>query len=294
MAEISNYSYLSESDELYLFIVGTGQIEIDKSLNAMAKEKPKEIIEKYRKYFKGVEEKASTEEIMKYVETIENFQKFCVKEIKEITTMKDTINKMKETCDQEIKGHSESLVELLKFEEIANNYYSDQNDDAKVLSDPKHELQSKLLLNKDLIKNPFRDAFLWIKGELMDLEGMNHSYSGLESLKKQRKYINDSKIRQEQEVNNMKEGKKTMKSFFKSKTKKEAEIAKFSEYSLTIDQEIAEFDTLINFIYIYHANQGIPKFKKSKAKLYLQAMQSFSQKEVSNMHHVATMHHQLL
>jgi len=56
MAEISNYSYLSESDELYLFIVGTGQIEIDKSLNAMAKEKPKEIIEKYRKYFKGVEE----------------------------------------------------------------------------------------------------------------------------------------------------------------------------------------------------------------------------------------------
>mgnify|MGYP006110993503 CR=1 FL=1 len=130
-----------------------------------------------------------------------------------------------------------------------------------MLTNPKHDLQSKILLNKDLIKNPFRDAYLWIKGELMDLEGMVHSYSGLENLKKQRKAICDMKIKQQQEVDAMKDGKKTLKSLFKSKTKKEAEIAKFSETSENFDLEIAEFDSLINFIMIYHVNQGIPKFK---------------------------------
>ena len=89
----------------------------------------------------------------------------------------------------------------------------------------------------------------------------------------------------------MKEGKKTLKSLFKSKTKKEAEIANFDEVSEGFNQEMAEYDALINFIYSYHANQGIPKFKQSKAKLYLEAMNRFSSLEVSNMHHIATMHH---
>ena len=92
----------------------------------------------------------------------------------------------------------------------------------------------------------------------------------------------------------MKEGKKTLKTLFKSKTKKEAEIASFGELSENFDKEMAEYDSLINFIYSYHAKQGIPKFKQSKAKLYLEAVNRFSHLEVSNMHHIATMHHQLL
>lgn len=125
MGEISNYAYLSESDELFLFIQGSGGLEIDKSMNAMAKQKPKEIIEKYRKYFKGVNEEASTGDIMQHIETLEIFHKFCVQKISEITKMKVAMKKMKEDRDVEIKGQSDSMSELFKFEEIAISYFSD-------------------------------------------------------------------------------------------------------------------------------------------------------------------------
>lgn len=59
----------------------------------------------------------------------------------------------------------------------------------------------------------------------------------------------------------MKEGKKTLKSLFKSKTKKAAEIAMFDEVSDNFDKELEEYDSLINFIYSYHNQVGIPKFK---------------------------------
>ena len=67
----------------------------------MAKQKPKEIIEKYRKYF-TVDEEADTEQMMQHVETIENFQKFCTKKIQEITKMKDILKKITESKDLEI------------------------------------------------------------------------------------------------------------------------------------------------------------------------------------------------
>lgn len=90
------------------------------------------------------------------------------------------------------------------------------------------------------------------------------------------------------------EGKTTLKSVFKSKSKKEESILQLKAALEVADNEIADFKKLINFLTIYHGQAAIPKFKKAKSTIYLKALNSFCVKEISNAHVIATMYHGLL
>lgn len=63
-----------------------------------------EILEKYRKYFKIEEQEQSTEEIMKLVDKITEFHKFCREKVAEATAMKEIMGRMRDTRENEIKA----------------------------------------------------------------------------------------------------------------------------------------------------------------------------------------------
>jgi len=107
MQEAANYPYITESDEMFTFIHCAETEEADKKLYALPKEKPKEILEKYKKYFKleeEVKEDISADEVSKLVETITAFEKFCKEKVSEIIVMKEIITKMKDQRDIEINA----------------------------------------------------------------------------------------------------------------------------------------------------------------------------------------------
>ena len=89
-------------------------------------------------------------------------------------------------------------------------------------------------------------------------------------------------------------GKKTLKSFFKSKSTITKDIDSYSAAIQQLDADIEQYKLLVNFITIYHGQIAIDKFKRLKASAYYKMMNTFSIKEVSNAHLHATMAHSIL
>ena len=59
----------------------------------------------------------------------------------------------------------------------------------------------------------------------------------------------------------MSAGKTTLKSVFKSKSKKESNILGLQASIEIADTEIQDFKKLITFLTIYHGSDAVPKFK---------------------------------
>ena len=86
------------------------------------------------------------------------------------------------------------------------------------------------------------------------------------------------------ELAKLKDGKKTMKSLFKSKAGKEQSVLNLEAALEGGDQEIADYKKLITFLTIYHGQESIPNFKAAKSGMYLKTLNNFCVKEISNAH----------
>ena len=60
------------------------------------------------------------------------------------------------------------MYQLMKYEDIAVAYYADQDYNKRILTHPTAEdLKDKLGSNLKKVKNPYSEAYLWIKGEFL-------------------------------------------------------------------------------------------------------------------------------
>lgn len=183
----------------------------------------------------------------------------------------------------------------MKYEDIAVAYYADQDYNKRILTHPTAEdLKDKLGSNLKKVKNPYKEAYLWIKGEFLDVSGMYDCLQGREGVMKAQLNTEQKKKDDQKELEKLNVGKATLKSFFKSKSQKESNILTLQAALEIADQEIIDFKKLINFLTIYHGDMAIPKFKKAKSRMYLKALNSFCVKEISNAHLCATLYHSLL
>jgi hypothetical protein len=58
----------------------------------------------------------------------------------------------------------------MKYEEIGVNYNSDSNPDKKILTHINREgLLEKVKNAEAKLKNPYQEAYLWLKGEYLDI-----------------------------------------------------------------------------------------------------------------------------
>jgi len=123
---------------------------------------------------------------------------------------------------------------------------------------------------------------------------MNDCIIGRENVMKAQLATESKKRSDQSELDKLSQGKKTMKSVFKSKSSKESSILSLQAAIEIEEQEIEDFKKLVTFLTIYHGQVAIPKFKQSKSKLYLKALNHFCIKEISNSHLLATMYHSQL
>ena len=85
----------------------------------------------------------------------------------------------------------------------------------------KEELKNSL---KDLT-NPFSDCFYyWIKGELYDLKAMQEAFDERNDLAEARLKLINKTHADKSQLEKLNQGKKTLKTFFKSATGKQTEI----------------------------------------------------------------------
>jgi hypothetical protein len=74
---------------------------------------------------------------------------------------------------------------LCKFEDVGIEYYGDQVAEKRSLTHPSQsDLKERIDEGAKQLKNPYREAYIWLKGEFMDVNGMYEALQGLESVLK--------------------------------------------------------------------------------------------------------------
>ena len=74
------------------------------------------------------------------------------------------------------------------------------------------------------LRNPFMDFYFWTKGELYDLQAMQDALSGRDRLVEHKNKL-EAKIKADNEaMQKLRDGKKTLKTLFKSQEGKQNEI----------------------------------------------------------------------
>ena len=143
-------------------------------------------------------------------------------------------------------------------------------------------------------KNPYRDAYIWLKGEILDIKGISDALTGRDTVVKQQSSLMSKKRSDQAELDKLNQGKKSLKNFFKTKSGKENDIISLQAAIEVAAKDLEDYNSLINFLTIYHGQIAIPKFKKEKANQYYKMLHYFSVKEISNSHLSATLWHSLL
>jgi len=68
---------------------------------------------------------------------------------------------------------------LMQYETSAIEYFSENQMEARVLTHPKAgDLNENVAAMVQSYKNPFLEAALWIKGEMLDIQGMINAMKG--------------------------------------------------------------------------------------------------------------------
>jgi len=86
------------------------------------------------------------------------------------------------------------MMALMKYEEVGLAYYSDQDTAARILTNTNNtDLKEKVAKTEKKAKNPYRDAYIWMKGEYLDVQGMYDCLQGREGVMKAQLQTEDKK-----------------------------------------------------------------------------------------------------
>jgi len=174
-------------------------------------------------------------------------------------------------------------------------YFSENDMNSRVLTHPKAgDLNENLTTMVGSFRNPFLEAAVWIKGEMLDIAGMLNAMKGRDLVMKRQMATEGRKRDDQQELEKLSLGKTTLKSFFKSKTGKEQDILKLQASIEQANVEIEEYRKLNNFITVYQGQFAIEKFKKDKINQYTRMLNLMAIKSVFNANLFTQLSNQVL
>lgn len=131
-------------------------------------------------------------------------------------------------------------LNLMAFEDLAIDSYSDGDRTKRVLSHPiATELPVKITENIEKWRNPFKEAYMMLRNELLNIKAMMNAMQGRTN---QEVLMTKTEARQRDkktELEKMTLGKTTLKSFFKSKSTITKDI---DSYTAAIQQMDVDID----------------------------------------------------
>lgn len=149
--------------------------------------------------------------------------------------------------------HAELIDSLTIYEDTGIKFYTEDDLSKRTLTNPENEdIKEKITEESKKIKNPYEEAHIWLKGEFLDIQGMNDCLIGRENVMKAQIATENKKKSDQKELEKLSQGKKTLKSVFKSKSSKESTILSLQAALEIEDQEIEDFKKVVNFLTIYH------------------------------------------
>jgi len=191
---------------------------------------------------------------------------------------------MIETREQQNSAYAQIVASVTKYEDNNIEYYSESDVSRKIITNPVTEFIDRYQNQIKSLKNPFKEGYYWLKGELLDLKGLQQAMAGRDAVVRKLADAESKKRSDIVEHEKLSQGKTTLKSLFKSKSGKESEIANLQNIIDATVKDIEDYKKLIDFLTVYHGQVAINKFKAEKGRNYLKLLHQFSAKEISNSH----------
>lgn len=95
------------------------------------------------------------------------------------------LNNAAQQYSKSFDHYSTIYKQFIQFEEIAVEFFSDNQQDQRILTNPSAgDMPTKLNDTIKCYKSPFAEAALWIKGEMLDIQGMIDAIKGRENVMK--------------------------------------------------------------------------------------------------------------
>jgi len=86
---------------------------------------------------------------------------------------KESMKEMTHHGDKQAVNYQRMYTSFMKYEDIALDYFTDGDTSKRFLTHPgAGDIVQKCKDAHDQIKNPFTDAYIWIRGEQLDMKGM--------------------------------------------------------------------------------------------------------------------------
>lgn len=100
--------------------------------------------------------------------------------------------------DAQDKNYTNIINNLMKYEDQNIEYYADSDLNKRILTHPSSgDMKSKIDSTSTSWKNPYKDAYIWLKGEILDIKGVADAIAGRDFVVKQQSST-ESKRRSDQ------------------------------------------------------------------------------------------------
>jgi hypothetical protein len=139
---------------------------------------------------------------------------------------KKQLKKMIAIREEQNASYTTIIQGLMKYEDNNIEYVAESDASRRILTNPAtgSEFTDRFISSCKTFRNPFKDAYYWLKGELLDLKGLKSALEGRENVVRLQSGTESKKRSDQQELEKLSQGKTTLKSFFKSKTSKDGDI----------------------------------------------------------------------
>lgn len=149
------------------------------------------------------------------------------------------------------------------------------------------ELKTQCEEMADELSNPFHDFHNWIIGEISDIESLQEAIKGRDNTMSIKNSIIKKKKTDTEELEKLNQGKKTIKTLFKSSSGKQAKITVLSSNISQAEKDIEEYDKLLKMIEVHLGETVIPTFKETQMKSYYKICQGIACGEIENSNKTA-------
>ena len=96
------------------------------------------------------------------------------KAIPVMEVQKQQLKRMIETREQQNTAYAQIVAAVTKYEDNNIEYYSESDVSRKIVTNPVTgtEFVDRYQNQIKSLKNPFKEGYYWLKGELLDLKGL--------------------------------------------------------------------------------------------------------------------------
>ena len=86
---------------------------------------------------------------------------------------------MIKTRENQDKNYKALVTNLMKYEDNNTEYYSDSDLTKRICTHPSAgDMKERMDQTASGWRNPYKDMYLWLKGELLDIKGISDAIQG--------------------------------------------------------------------------------------------------------------------